>query len=369
VDTTQFADGPLTLTAHAWNAPAGASFTSEADAGAVTLTVQNGAAAPPSPEAPPPSSGATTVGGGTKEDPARGPAPSFAVGGGEFTLVKNWDFGESGTIRSGADMDAHFAYHDQFNTIGNGSNYGAIMLASSASTALAGQPVEDPARPVRQFLPDSLKTLLVPLRGATTVSPNEHNVGSGSFMAKFTLPKAGAALGQDILWETRVRFVPPPYYWFAIWVSGQQWQKGAEFDVVESFGFDNGGGSTNYDGTYWHSNSVADTDHDRVDYANWPSAMSKLGFGTFDPTTYHTWTMLYRKDDTFSFYCDGKEVQHGQGYPWTLGAKAGALPLDMVFLFDGGWGHTTVSSVNHSLPASALDGKYYEWDYSRLYLR
>jgi hypothetical protein len=40
----------------------------------------------------------------------------------------------------------------------------------------------------------------------------------------------------------------------------------------------------------------------------------------------------------------------------------------MTFLFDGGWGHTQVKSVDHPLPASAFDGKYYEWNYSRVYL-
>ena len=40
----------------------------------------------------------------------------------------------------------------------------------------------------------------------------------------------------------------------------------------------------------------------------------------------------------------------------------------MTFLFDGGWGHTQVKSVDHPLPASAFVGKYYEWNYSRVYL-
>jgi hypothetical protein len=41
----------------------------------------------------------------------------------------------------------------------------------------------------------------------------------------------------------------------------------------------------------------------------------------------------------------------------------------MSFLFDGTWGNTQVSSVNNSLAASALAGMYYEWDYSRVYLK
>ena len=42
VDTTAFADGALTLTAHAWNTPPGdGSFTSDADAGSRSFTVAN----------------------------------------------------------------------------------------------------------------------------------------------------------------------------------------------------------------------------------------------------------------------------------------------------------------------------------------
>lgn len=41
VDTTQMSNGALTLTAHAWNGPAGQSFTSDADAGSLTVNVNN----------------------------------------------------------------------------------------------------------------------------------------------------------------------------------------------------------------------------------------------------------------------------------------------------------------------------------------
>jgi hypothetical protein len=40
----------------------------------------------------------------------------------------------------------------------------------------------------------------------------------------------------------------------------------------------------------------------------------------------------------------------------------------MFFLFDGGWGHTQVTGVNHPLKAAEFAGKYYEWNYSRVYL-
>ena len=43
--------------------------------------------------------------------------------------------------------------------------------------------------------------------------------------------------------------------------------------------------------------------------------------------------------------------------------------VDMSFIFDGAWGHTKVKSVNNPLPAKAFDGTFYEWDYSRVYLK
>ena len=123
------------------------------------------------------------------------------------------------------------------------------MVAPDAANAISNQPIEgDACPPVRLFTADSLKTLLVPLYGATKVVPTQHNAGCGSFMAKWKLPNGGALLGQDIVWETRVRYITPPYFWFAIWTAGNKWNNGAEQDLVESFGYDNGGGNTNYDG-------------------------------------------------------------------------------------------------------------------------
>jgi hypothetical protein len=88
----------------------------------------------------------------------------------------------------------------------------------------------------------------------------------------------------------------------------------------------------------------------------------------YDATAYHTWTWLYRADDTYSAYVDGIEVQSGTLH-WTLSGKEGGMPLNMSFIFDGAWGHSEVQSVNKPLPVSAFVGKYYEWNYSRVYLR
>ena len=308
-----------------------------------------------------------TIGGGTVSSPAVGPAPSYGIGGPNMVLVKNWHFGTNGTIKNYTDMSANFYYHDQFGTIGNGTNYGAVTVSPDSANALYNQPIEGVnSPPVRQFTADSIQTFLTPLNGATTVDPNQHNAGNGSFMAKWNLPYGGSRLGQDIVWETRVRYVTPPYFWFALWTVGNSWHNGAEHDLVESFGYDNGGGYTNFDGRYWHSNSVSGSD--TVDYSNWGNGMASCGITSYDATQYHVWTWLYRKDNSYAMYVDGIQVQSGSNYNWTDGATAGGTPVNLDFLFDAGWGHTQVSSVDHTLPASAFAGKYYEFNYSRVYL-
>lgn len=311
---------------------------------------------------------AETIGGGTVTTPATGPAPAFGIGGTGMILVKNWNFGANGTIKNYADMNANFYYHDQFGTIANGTNYGAKMVSPDAANALSGQPIEgvNTVGPVREFFSDSLRTYLKPLNGATTVTPTSHNAGCGSFMAKWELPNGGSLLNHDIVWETKVRYVTPPYFWFAIWNSGNQWNHGAEIDLVESFGYDNGGGFTNYTGRYWHSDSVGGTN--TTTYSNWGNGMNSRGINTFQAGEYHTWTLLYRKNNTYSCYIDGIEVQNGTIY-WTFGAANGGTPIDMNFLFDAGWGHTQVQSVNKSLPAADFVGKFYEWKHSRVYLK
>lgn len=317
---------------------------------------------------PPPS-----IGGGTVAAPAEGPAPGHGLGGDGFVLVKNWDFGTGAgsTVHDYAELSANFQYHDQFGTIANGTNYGALIVAPDAATSLKGrkQPIEGPdtgGKPVREFLPGSMRTYLVPLHGATSCLPDRHDVGCGSFQAIWKLPKGGSRLGQDVLWETRVRYHTPPYYWFAIWTCGNKWNRGAEIDVVEGFGYDNGGGYTNYDGRFWHVGIVGGREDEK--YGNWGQSMKKFGITSFDVDAWHTWTLLYKADNSIVVYMDGIQVQTGFSH-WTLGTKPDGEELDMSFLFDGGWGHTGVKSVDHELPASAFDGCYYEWDYSRVYLR
>lgn len=320
-----------------------------------------------------------TVGGGTVNTPAVGPAPAYDYGNDiqGYILVKNWDFGKKGTISNNQDLSEHFQFHDQFGCITNGTDkYGAYIVSPDEENAITAfgvkQPIEgiNTDRPVREYLDDSMKTYLVGLNGATEVHPTSNKGGNGSFQAKWTLPAGGKLLGQDIIFETRVRYKTPPYYYFAIWTAGNKWSRGAEMDVIESFGYDNGGGNTNYDGNYWHSSLVPGIDgkSETSYHKSWVEGMKHYGITEYDASDYHTWTWVYKADDTFVAYVDGIPVQRGST-PWTYKAEDGGEPINMSFIFDGSWGHTRIDSINKPLPVSAFEDKYYEWDYSRIYLR
>ena len=83
--------------------------------------------------------------------------------------------------------------------------------------------------------------------------------------------------------------------------------------------------TNNYDGRFWHVNSVAGTD--TVDYADWGKAMQKQGIKAYDAAQYHIWTWLYRKDNSYAMYVDGVQVQSGTDYHWTYGGHAADEPL------------------------------------------
>jgi hypothetical protein len=314
-----------------------------------------------------------TIGGGSISSPAIGPPPSIAVSGGGFTLVKNWHFGTNGTIKNISDLNANFQYHDQFGTYHN-PNYGALIVAPDAANALPGQPIgggpDTGGRSVRQFFNNWMRTFLVPLNGATTLVPAQLNTGSGSFQAQWTLPNGGSFLGQDIIWETRVRYVTPPYFYLGLWTSGNIWNNGAEYDLIESFGYKNGPYNgvyyTNYNGQYWHSDSVGGVDN--VNYGSWPAAMASVGITNYNASVWHTWDWVYYQNNTYAAYVDGIQVQSGT-LIWTVGGTPDGEPINMSFIFDGTWGSPTVSNDDYSLPASALTGTYYDWEYSRVYLR
>jgi hypothetical protein len=317
-----------------------------------------------------------SVGVGDISMPALGPAPTFAdkVPGEPFVLVKNWNFGADGTIVQMSDLIAEFDFHDQFGTIANGTNYGCVTVAPTAETAITvrdlglpnnRQPVEDPARPYREFMDDAIRTHVRPLSAsATSITATRHDSGNGSFMSKWSLPKGGERLGKDLLWESRVRInKPAKAFWFALWTAGHKWNKGAEMDVVESFGTPNIGAGARA----FHVNSVGG--RDKYPYSSWSNELNGLGVPTAerDLSEWHTFTWVYLRDDSYQVFFDDHLVQEGT-LIWTLGATPSGEELDMQFLFDFSWGHTQVQEVNISLPVSELEMTY-ELDYSRVYLR
>jgi hypothetical protein len=334
--------------------------------------------------APPPSAPPTepqpsqpqTIGVGKIEEPAAGPQPleRKQLEGSPFVLVKNWDFGTRGTIRNVADLIGEFEFHDQFGTIANGTHYGAVIVAPTPETAIqiSGdlglpnnmQPVEDPKRPVREWTPDVLKAHVIPLSPTQkSASTKAHDAGCGSFVARWRLPSGGAGLQHDLLWETRARMATPRSgYWFALWTAGNRWDKGAEMDVLETFGAPH-----LMEAKVFHINSVGG--EDKIDYENWWKGLETAGvpLNNLDLTHFHVWTWLYKRDDTYQVYYDGKLAQRGTLH-WTYGGVQGAPVIDMSFLFDFTWGHTEAGDVNVALPATSFPITY-EIDYSRVYMR
>ncbi len=319
-----------------------------------------------------------TIGGGTIASPAVAPSPAYGIGGMGFVPVKNWNFGTNGTIKTYTDLSANFYYHDNFGQFHN-PNVSSSTVSPDAANALTNQPIEgvNTTGPVREFFTDSMKTYYKPLNGATTITSTPIVCGTGSIMPKWTLPNGGALLGQDVIWETRVRYVPLPYFYFALWTCGYPWNAsnpaggvpgGAEMDLIETFGVNNGS-TNNYDGASWHTDVVGHTESTNYLTGSWRQHMAEYGITTYDPTQYHTWTWLYRKDNTFTAYVDGIQVQDGY-VNWTVGGVAGGTPSNMSFLIDGCWGSNTIPGMKGgSVAASDLVGKYYEYDYSRVYLR
>jgi hypothetical protein len=210
-----------------------------------------------------------------------------------------------------------------------------------------------------------MKAYVRPLSASqTNVSVSAHNAGNGSITAKWTLSSGGALLGKDLLWETRARMpAAAAAYWFAIWTAGNKWNGGAEMDVLESFGTPN----IYPPPAAFHVNSVGGSD--QINYSSWPNGLNAAGVPSDgrDLREWHTWTWLYRNNDSYVVYFDGYVVQRGTLH-WTLGGTQSGEHINMSFLFDFGWGHTQISDVNITLPASGFNITY-EVDYSRVYLR
>jgi hypothetical protein len=357
VDTAVLGAGPTTWTVWAWDSPPNQPY-DRSETVELALTISG---------APDGGPGTQTIGVGDINRPAVGPGPTEAgkIGGASFVLVKNWDFGTSGTIKDTSTLVSEFQFHDQFGTIANGTNYGAVIVAPSGPTAIQNQPVEDPARPTREWTAQAIRAHVRPLSATQiTASVSAHNTGCGSIVAKWKLQNGGALLGRDLLWETRARILKPlPGYWLSFWAGGNKWDRGPEMDVVESFGTPN----IYPPPSAFHVNSTGG--NDAIDYASWPNGLSAAGVpeDARDLRNWHTWSWLYRVDDTYVVYYDGYVVQRGS-IRWTLSGSAGGEELELYFIMDVGWGHLEIPDIDISLPAADFPITY-ELDYSRVYLR
>lgn len=320
--------------------------------------------------------GGESVGVGDIMSPALGPEPSRGpeISGAPFILVKNWNFGADGTITDMSDLVAEFQFHDQFGSVTNSDNSGSVTVAPNAQTATDArglglpndrQPLDDASRPYREFTSNTLQTHVRALSSsASSIDASRHDAGNGSFMAKWSLPKGGSHLKQDILWESRVRIAKPvPGFWFSLWSAGNEWDNGAAMDVVESFGTPNIGPGANA----FHVNSIGG--NDKHPFRDWISELTGLGVTQTDRdlSEWHVFTWIYLRDDTYQVFYDEYLVQQGT-LLWTQGGTPTGDPLNMSFLFDLGWGHTQVSDVNITLPVTELPLTY-ELDYSRVYVR
>jgi hypothetical protein len=288
-----------------------------------------------------------------------------------FTLVKNWNFGADGTVKSIADMSREFLYHDQFGTTANGDNYGSVTASPDASNALGGQrstrtSASSPTtRSRRSCCPTAAET---PIRFA-------RNVVNGSFMAKFAPARGGSRLGRDILWQTRVKYETPREFWFALWNAGNKWDRGAELDLVRELRLRQPAGRRRHQlstaGTGTPIRSVAPAGSTTT---NWESAMRSVGVTSFKRRAVpHLDAAVTARTTRTASTVDGVGAN---GQPDARGAvrerstgrsaaARAASAIDFHFLFDAGWAHRKVDSVNDPVPMSELTGKFYEFDYSR----
>ena len=323
-----------------------------------------------------PATAQETIGGGTVASPAVGPPPSFGIGGPGMVLVKNWHFGTDGTIKNYADMSANFFYHDQFGTIGNGTNYGAVTVAPDAANALARSADRRrrlPARPpVHRRLAEDVPH--APGRrddGATRSSTTRAAARSWRSGSCPTAARcwAGTSSGRRGCATSRRPTSGSRSGRPATSGSGTATPRARSTTWSRASATTTAARNTNYDGRYWHSNTVASPGKDTVDYGDWGKAMAAHGIKSYDaaPVPYLDLAVQQRQHATRCTWT----ASRSRAAPTTTGRTAARPtdePIDMDFLFDGGWGHTQIGSVNKPLPAAAFDGKSYEWNYSRVYL-
>lgn len=296
------------------------------------------------------------------------PAGSIVPPG--MVLVKDLNFGAGAgnNVNTFDKLDAAVNYHySQWNkTIDNGGAYGCQIAARTEATKRVGTPTQlvDPS--LRALTTDSLYLQAYQKPGVTgTVGPAmAHNCLQSGFELKYTLPAGGHYLGSSIVWETRWKaYNSPNGFWDAIWVAGTNWQGGPEFDVMESFGNQwNQGGNT----WGWHSDQIPNTfpQSPTACVNDWPGCLNpwKALGGVGNYQVWHVWTWVYRVDDTWTLYTDGKYFASGK-LVWSNVSG----PTDMHFMFDVSMFNTQVDYLNTTTTPTSYLPRHVELDYTRIW--
>lgn len=303
-----------------------------------------------------------------------GPKPTAPVTG--YKVDKNWDFGTDGTVRNKTELANEFLGHIGGWNVPGINEYGCKSAAySTASKVVDFQPVERADALNREITQSSLLMHTRPLTAAqTTVGPaSKADCSSGSVSSKFTYPSGGAGLGKDVVFETRFRMTKPlSSYWVAFWIVGQTWNNGPEQDIFEAFSFPNadGGPMTPKNPNAWSSQSYGGQDEFQC-WNDFYACMSRWNGGDYTNsllTQWHTYSLEYRKDNTYTVWVDGKKYQSGT-LIWKVGGVATGANTDLRVVLDCGMGHSSRWQVSSTVqPASNLPMTC-EVDYVRTFTR
>lgn len=289
-----------------------------------------------------------------------------------WSVYLNDDFGTNGNIGSLAVLDTKYMYSDIFNTIGNGTKYGAQSAATKSSNANMGWgQIVDPD--VRDFTADTIRLYVKPKDpGQTTVGPTtKHDAISGTMMSKSILPANGDWRQKELLWETKFKMSKVARgYWLAIWNAGSKWDKGAEEDVMEAFWTQ----WTNMERPWGFHSDIIGGKADMDCYGDWGKCIDRWSArspaasleGRLDQ--WHVYSWYYKPSGEYVTYIDGVEFQRGNVL-WTLGGKADGEKINMGLMIDCGWGNTDIPELNSLVIQASELPIICEVDWMRVYQR
>jgi beta-glucanase (GH16 family) len=327
LDTARLPGGAVTLSAHAWNSPAGTSFTSEADAGARTFTVTNGSApTTATTTAGPAPSTATTRPAPTTARPAppatNAPSPGVPSG---YELVFSDEF-------NGAELDTSKWWTRYVYENGNLDrlNDEIQVYREAGNHVMTGSSVKLMAH--RKPKGNGIDFESGMLRSKTTVR-------NGYFEARVKMPKGIGA-------------------WPAFWLNAEDASWPPEIDIFEFV--NNGKDDT---ANMIHFNVI---DRGAQSNGGWTATDAAFNQQYFYwkapynfPDAFHTVGALWT-DSGVTFYVDGKAIAT-KGYKWVHndGRDAGMAHILLNFALGGQW------AGRYGVAQSFPDG--FEIDYVRAY--